>query len=332
MAAVDQFSLLYREISHSCSFYVEALAIVGAWYIVRKCVSLAWDTYSVLRLHVIPKLAGEVDLVKKYGKWAVVTGSTDGIGKAYAEELAKRGVNIILVSRSKEKLEAVSRSISETYNVETDFIVADFSTGRELYPAIKEALKDREIGILVNNVGMFYAHTDYFTNLSEDTLWDLIHVNIASATTMTHIVLPGMVKKKKGAIVNLSSGVCCHPTPMWTVYGASKSYLDYFSRALHYEYASKGIFVQSLIPFVTSTKMVSYSSTMSKRSVFIPSAEEYARHAVSTLGLSIRTTGYWKHAIQFTLSECVPEWMWAWSSLYISRILRKEASLAAKAK
>lgn len=329
MAAVDRFSLLYREISRSCSFYIEALAIVGAWYTVRKCVSLALNTYSALRLHVIPKLRGEIDLVRKYGKWAVVTGSTDGIGKAYAEELAKHGVNIILVSRNKEKLEAVSRGISETYQVETDFIVADFSKGRELYPAIKEALKDREIGILVNNVGIFYTY--YFTNLSEDMLWDLIHVNIASATMMTHIVLPGMVKRKKGAIVNLSSAVCCQPTPIVTVYGASKSYLDYFSRALHYEYASKGIFVQSLIPCVTTTKMVSFSSMIPKRSIFFPTAEEYASHAVSTLGLSIRTTGYWKHAIQFMLGECLPEWMWAWFALSLNRILRKQA-LAAKAK
>ncbi|NWY37669.1 HSDL1 protein, partial [Sylvia atricapilla] len=331
MAAVDRFSLLYREISRSCSFYMEALAIVGAWYTVRKCVSLALDTYSTLRLHVVPKLSGNTDLVKKYGKWAVVTGSTDGIGKAYAEELAKRGVNIILVSRSKEKLEAVSRSISQTYKVETDFIVADFSKGRELYPAIKEALKDREIGILVNNVGIFYDYSDFFTNLSEDMLWDLMHINIASATMMTHIVLPGMVKKKKGAIVNLSSAICCHPSPMYTVYGATKSYLDYFSRALYYEYASKGIFVQSLMPFVTTTKMVAFNSTLSKTSILFPSAEEYASHAVSTLGLSIRTTGYWKHAILFTLSQCLPEWMWAWFALYVSRIMRKQA-LAAKVK
>ncbi|NXJ18786.1 HSDL1 protein, partial [Dicrurus megarhynchus] len=331
MAAVDRFSLLYREISRSCSFYIEALAIVGAWYTVRKCVSLAIETYSALRLHVFPKLSGKIDLVKKYGKWAVVTGSTDGIGKAYAEELAKRGVNIILVSRNKEKLEAVSRSISETYQVETDFIVADFSKGPELYPAIKEALKDREIGILVNNVGMLHAYPDYFTNVSEDMLWDLIHVNIASATMMTHIVLPGMVKKKKGAIVNLSSASCCQPTPMLTVYGASKSYLDYFSRALHYEYASKGIFVQSLIPFVINTKMVAFSSTVSKTAIIFPTAEEYASHAVCTLGLSIRTTGYWKHAIQFALGECLPEWMWAGFGLYLGRIQRKQA-LAAKAK
>lgn len=77
-----------------------------------------------------------------------------------------------------------------------------------------------------------------------------------------------------------------------------QSYLDYFSRALHYEYASKGIFVQSLVPSITATKMVAFSSTVSKRSIIFPTAEEYASHAVSTLGLSIRTTGYWKHAIQ----------------------------------
>ncbi|KAM6300397.1 inactive hydroxysteroid dehydrogenase-like protein 1 [Aegotheles albertisi] len=325
MAAVDRFCLLYREISRSCSSYVEALAVVGAWYTVRKVVSLAFDTYSVLRFHLIPKLGGEIDLVKQYGKWAVVTGSTDGIGKAYAEQLAKRGVNIILISRNKQKLEAVSRSISETYKVKTEFIVADFSKGREPYPAIKEALKDREIGILVNNVGILYPYPDYFTNLSEDMLWDMLNINIASANMMIHIVLPGMVEKRKGAIVNVSSACCCQPTPMLTVYGASKTYLDYFSRALHYEYASKGIFVQSLTPFIVATKMAAYSSITSKRSFFIPSAEEYASHAVSTLGLSTRTTGYWKHAIKFTLGQCLPEWIWAWFALYFCRMTRKDA-------
>ncbi|XP_013796694.2 inactive hydroxysteroid dehydrogenase-like protein 1 [Apteryx mantelli] len=325
MAAVDRFSLLYREIGRACNFYVEALAIVGAWYTARKCISFAVNTYSLLRLHFLPKLVGEIDLVKQYGRWAVVTGSTDGIGKAYAEELARRGVNIILISRNKEKLEAVSRSIAETYKVETDFIVADFSKGREAYLPIKKALKDREIGILVNNVGLFYSYPDYFANLSEDLLWEIVNVNIASANMMVHIVLPGMVEKKKGAIVNVSSASCCQPTPMLTIYGASKSYLDYFSRALHYEYASKGIFIQSLTPFVIATKMVSCSSIALKRSFFFPSAEEYASQAISTLGLSRRTPGYWKHAIQFTLGEHIPEWMWAWGAQFFCRSVRKEA-------
>uniref|UniRef100_A0A672TGR7 Uncharacterized protein n=1 Tax=Strigops habroptila TaxID=2489341 RepID=A0A672TGR7_STRHB len=252
MAAVDCFYLLYREISRSCNFYIEALA--GA------------------------------ALIFTLGFLFSITGSTDGIRKAYAEELVKCGVNIILISRNKEKLEAISRSISETYKVETDFIVADFSKGRE------------EIGILVNNVGMFYSYLYYFTNLSEDMLWDMININIASANMMTRIMLPGTVEKK-GAIVNISSASCCQPTPMLTIYGASKRVKQSFSSCKHYDCASKGIFVQSLTPFVISTKMTTCSGMASERSFFFPSPEEYASNAISTLRLSSRTTGYWKHAI-----------------------------------
>lgn len=68
---------------------------------------------------------------------------------------------------------------------------------------------------------MFYSYLYYFTNLSEDMLWDMININIASANMMTRIMLPGTVEKK-GAIVNISSASCCQPTPMLTIYGASK--------------------------------------------------------------------------------------------------------------
>ncbi|XP_026508674.1 inactive hydroxysteroid dehydrogenase-like protein 1 isoform X2 [Terrapene carolina triunguis] len=222
MAAVDSFYLLYREIGRSCSCYMEALALVGAWYVARKCFTLVCDSYSLIRLHFIPKLVSRADFVKQYGRWAVVTGSTAGIGKAYAEELASRGINIILISRSKEKLEAVAKDITETYKVETAVIVADFSKGREIYSSIKEALRDKDIGILVNNVGVFYTYPEYFTRLSEDKLWEIVNVNIAAANMMVHIVLPGMVQRKRGAIVNVSSGSCCKPTPQMAAYSASK--------------------------------------------------------------------------------------------------------------
>uniref|UniRef100_A0A8D0HJ14 Uncharacterized protein n=1 Tax=Sphenodon punctatus TaxID=8508 RepID=A0A8D0HJ14_SPHPU len=292
MTAADSFSPLDREIGQSFSYCLQALALVGAFYTASKFISLLSDFYHLLRLYFIPRLFGRADLVKQYGQWAVVTGSTDGVGKAYAEELARHGVNIILASRNKKKLEAVAKHIAETYKVETDIIVADFSKGRGIYSAMKEALRGKEIGILVNNVGVFYDYPDYFNNVPEDLLWDVFNVNIAAATMMVHIVLPRMVERKKGAIVNVSSGSCCQPTPLMTVYSA---YLDHFSRALHYEYASKGIFIQSLIPFYISTNMTKFSTKLSKKNWLVPSAEEYAHNAVSTLGLSRRTTGYWGH-------------------------------------
>uniref|UniRef100_A0A8C8R880 Hydroxysteroid dehydrogenase like 1 n=1 Tax=Pelusios castaneus TaxID=367368 RepID=A0A8C8R880_9SAUR len=326
MAAVDSFYLLYREIGRSCSCYVEALALVGAWYMARKCFTLVCDSYSLIRLHFIPKLVSRTDFVKQYGRWAVVTGSTSGIGKAYAEELASHGVNIILISRNKEKLEAVAKDIAETYKVETVVVVADFSKGREIYSSIKEALRDKDIGILVNNVGVFYAYPEYFSRLSEDKIWEIVNVNIAAANMMVHIVLPGMVERKRGAIVNVSSASCCKPTPQVAAYSASKAYLDHFSRALHYEYASKGIFIQSLTPFFVSTNMVQFAHRIVSNKFFlVPSAKIYARHALSTLGISKRTTGYWLHSIQFLLAQYTPEWLWVWGSQIINSALRREA-------
>uniref|UniRef100_A0A2I3HKL3 Inactive hydroxysteroid dehydrogenase-like protein 1 n=1 Tax=Nomascus leucogenys TaxID=61853 RepID=A0A2I3HKL3_NOMLE len=262
MAAVDSFYLLYREIARSCNCYMEALALVGAWYTARKSITVICDFYSLIRLHFIPRLGSRADLIKQYGRWAVVSGATDGIGKAYAEELASRGLNIILISRNEEKLQIVAKGI------------------------------DKDIGIL---------------------LWDIINVNIAAASLMVHVVLPGMVERKKGAIVTISSGSCCKPTPQLAAFSASKAYLDHFSRALQYEYASKGIFVQSLIPFYVATSMTAPSSFLHRCSWLVPSPKVYAHHAVSTLGISKRTTGYWSHSIQVGVSNI------------LNRSLRKEA-------
>ncbi|KAM5263256.1 inactive hydroxysteroid dehydrogenase-like protein 1 isoform 1-T1 [Ctenodactylus gundi] len=270
MAAVDSFYLLYREIARSCNCYMEALALVGAWYTARKSITVICDFYSLIRLHFIPRLGSRADLIKQYGQWAVVSGATDGIGKAYAEELASRGLNIILISRNEDKLQ-------------------------------------------------------YFTQVSEDKLWDIINVNIAAASMMAHIVLPGMVERKKGAIVTISSGSCCKPTPQLAAFSASKAYLDHFSRALQYEYASKGIFVQSLMPFYVATHMAVPRSFLHKCSWLVPSPKVYAHHAVSTLGISKRTTGYWSHSIQFLFAQYMPEWLWVWGANILNRSLRKEA-------
>lgn len=116
----------------------------------------------------------------------------------------------------------MARDIADTYRVETDVIVADFSSGREIYHPIREALKDRDVGILVNNVGVLYPYPQPFTQLSEDTLWDIINVNMAAASVLVHMVLPGMVARRRGAVVTISSGSCCKPTPQLAAYSASK--------------------------------------------------------------------------------------------------------------
>ncbi|XP_038655632.1 inactive hydroxysteroid dehydrogenase-like protein 1 [Scyliorhinus canicula] len=325
MAAVDSFQLLYRQIARTCNTYMDALAIVGAWYVTKKSICLICDFYSIVRLHFIPRLVSRRDLLKHFGKWALVTGGADGIGKAYAEELASQGINLILISHDRSKLEATATAISEMFNIETIIIEADFTKGREIYQPIREAVKDKEIGILVNSVDVPHEHPQFFLNISEDKLWDFINLNIAATNMMIHILLPKMIQRKKGAIVNISSGSCCKPTPQMATYSSAQTYLDHFSRALHFEYASKGIFVQSLLPFYVKNS-TAHSDGLCIYSWIAPSANVYARHAISTLGISHRTSGYWMHSIQFLFAQYMPEWLWVWgATLMNNRMCRKAA-------
>uniref|UniRef100_A0A3P8Z0R9 Hydroxysteroid (17-beta) dehydrogenase 12b n=1 Tax=Esox lucius TaxID=8010 RepID=A0A3P8Z0R9_ESOLU len=245
-----------------------------------------------LRLWVLGN--GRVVSAAKLGKWAVVTGATDGIGKAYAEELARRGFDIVLISRTQEKLDEVSKSIEGKYGVETKSLAADFSA-TDIYPRIEAALTDLEIGVLVNNVGISYSYPEFFLNIPNlDSFIDtMVNVNITSVCQMTRMVLPGMVERKKGAILNISSASGMYPCPLLTIYSASKAFVDFFSRGLEAEYKSKGIIIQSVLPFFVATKL----SKIRHATLDKPSPDRYVAAELNTVGLQSQTNGYLPHAV-----------------------------------
>ncbi len=179
-------------------------------------------------------------------KFSVVTGAGDGIGKSYCEQLAKRGLNIVLVSKILAELESVSKEIQETCNVETKIIVVDFTKEEGIYEKIEESIYGLEIGILVNNVGMSYDMFNFFTNYPRQFYKDLINCNMVSMINMTRIVLPQMVDRKKGLIINLSSIASVLPFPLLTVYAASKAFVRKFSDDLRSEYKNQGITIQTV--------------------------------------------------------------------------------------
>lgn len=149
------------------------------------------------------------NLKKVYGQWAIVTGGTDGIGLAMADELAKKGLNILLISRSEGKLTESKNEISKKYpNVEVRTLAIDYSKfDDQSRNAVAAAIKDIEVGVLVNNVGMSYPFTKYFDELTDAEVTNLIALNVESTTWMTRICLPTMMERKKGAIVNISSSM-----------------------------------------------------------------------------------------------------------------------------
>lgn len=325
MAAVDRFEFLLQEIIGFFSNIRDIFAIIGALYTARKAISLTVTVFDSINVHLLSKLSPKCDLSKKFGSWAVVTGGSEGIGLAFAKELAKRNMNIILISRNTVKLDKAAEEIEEEFGVKTCCVAVDFSVGRGTYDLIWEQIKDKEIGILVNNVGVMYDFPQLFLDVPEDKLWHIVNINVAAATMMTHMIMPQMVQRNKGAIVVVSSGACSQITPQMTVYAGTKSFLDYFARALKYEYKNHGIIIQSLRPFYVNTKMTSYSETLTSHGLLVPSAEVYARNAVATLGYSGRTTGYWPHTIQMWFSNMIPEFLWMWGASRLNSALRRQA-------
>ncbi|XP_063587268.1 very-long-chain 3-oxoacyl-CoA reductase-like [Penaeus indicus] len=275
---------------------VNVFMVIGILTATKLIVRTAWDVVVGLRAHVWSKLCKK-NLVQTYGKWAIVTGCTDGIGKAYAFELAKNGMNIILISRTAEKLQNVASEIGRKFGVKTEKVQVDFNLGKEIYSVIEKSIEGKEIGILVNNVGVITPHPMSFGEVNNHILWSHVNVNVASPLAMTKIILPQMLKRRKGAIVNLASIAGRCPIPLLQIYSASKAFVDYFSEALGVEYKCSGITVQTITPGYVSTNMTSYSEKIYKPSLTVPTASNFAAHALDTLGYSSYTTGYWSHGI-----------------------------------
>ncbi|XP_068610033.1 inactive hydroxysteroid dehydrogenase-like protein 1 [Brachionichthys hirsutus] len=315
MAAVDSFQLLYRQISRSCGFYFEPLALVGALYAAGKAVILLRDCSTLVRVHFLARIIPIKRLTQRFGDWAVINGASEPVAKAYAEELARHGVSIIFVTQDQSSVRDTAASLCLSYGIETVVILADLSLGYAASKPVKEAIRGKDIGFLVNCVES-PTSPQSLIEMHEQGLFDLVNKNVAVATLMTRLVLPGMVQRGRGAVVNISSGACCRPFPRRVALTASTGYLDHFSRALHLEYSGRGIFVQSLTPFqiAVNRPQSSSSSSSSGEGLFSPKPEVYARHAISTLGVSNRTTGYWPHTLQCGLMRCIPEWIWVLGS------------------
>eukprot|EP01120_Amphizonella_sp_Union-15-10_P016439 TRINITY_DN8682_c0_g1_i1.p1 TRINITY_DN8682_c0_g1~~TRINITY_DN8682_c0_g1_i1.p1 ORF type:complete len:320 (-),score=38.62 TRINITY_DN8682_c0_g1_i1:15-974(-) len=229
------------------------------------------------------------------GSYAIVTGASDGIGKEFALQLASRGWNIVLISRNQQKLEDVAKEIS-TVNpkVSTMIIELDFSRAQESdFESIANQLKGKEITVLVNNVGASHELPETFLDISSSKLDDLIRLNIHAITYLTRVVLPGMVQLKRGLVINIGSSSAGYPHPMYSVYSASKAYIEYLSLALSHEFKSSGIHVECLVPYLIKTKLSKIRSV----GRFRPSPQTYVSSALKGIGYRNKRAGYFWHEI-----------------------------------
>ncbi|KAK1318927.1 Very-long-chain 3-oxoacyl-CoA reductase 1 [Acorus calamus] len=184
--------------------------------------------------------------LKSYGSWAVVTGPTSGIGKAFSVELAKQGLNLLLIGRNPDKLSALSAALTSEFRVKTKTVLVDFS-GDDMDDGVRrieEAVVGLEVGVLINNAGV----SDPTARMVHEVVGveEMVRVNVEGATRVAKAVLVGMVKRGRGAVVNLGSGssVVLPSHPYYALYASTKAYIDQFSRSLYVEYKQMGIDVQ----------------------------------------------------------------------------------------
>jgi len=183
--AVVNFTKKFDITEYLCRKSVNGLALIGAYYLAHEFL------YTPLRGFWAHFLRPRRNLLKRYGEgsWALVTGASDGIGEQLCYELARSGLNIVLVSRTKEKLDTVATKIKNDYNVKTVVIQYDFSVlstpeeADKLTKLIEDNTKDLDISVLVNNVGLAWAGTFHTVPLQK--MFNMLIINCSSQLVLT---------------------------------------------------------------------------------------------------------------------------------------------------
>jgi short-subunit dehydrogenase len=182
---------------------------------------------------------------------ALVTGASSGIGAIYADRLARRGYDLILVARSADRLASLATKLTDTTGRSVETLAADL-TSRDDLARVETVLRtDSSITLLLNNAGI--GATAPLLQSGIDTMEAMIALNVSAPTRLTYAVAPGFVARGGGTIINIASIVAIAPELLNGVYGGSKAVILAFSQSLHHELGASGVRVQAVLPGATAT-------------------------------------------------------------------------------
>lgn len=183
---------------------------------------------------------------------ALITGASSGIGAVYADRLARRGYDLILVARDRARLAALADRITTQSRNSVEILDADLGDRAQLARVEAKLKQDASITLLVNNAGIG-THTPLLDS-DVDKMTQMIALNVAALTRLTYAGVPGFVSRGKGAVINIASIVSIAPEILNGVYGGTKAFVQAFSLSLHHELAGKGVGVQVVLPGATATE------------------------------------------------------------------------------
>ena len=187
------------------------------------------------------------------GPWrhALVTGASIGIGAAFATALARRQCHLVLVARTRERLESLAKQLRGEHGVEVEVLAADLTEASELR-VVEELVGNADLDLLVNNAG--FGTAGPFATLDLDKEEQQIRLNVIALTRLTRAALPRMIARHRGGIINVSSMSAFQPDAYTATYGATKAFVNSFTEALHEEVRGSGVTVQALCPGFTRTE------------------------------------------------------------------------------
>lgn len=183
---------------------------------------------------------------------ALVTGASTGIGAIYADRLAKRGYDLVLVARNKQRLASLARRLTNETGRKVETVEADLTSPADLQRVEDILRTNAGISLLVNNAGVGAA--DPLITSDVEKMDDMIRLNVTALTRLTYAAVPGFVARGNGTIINISSIVAIAPEVLNGVYGGTKAFVLAFNHSLVHELVDKGVRVQAVLPGATATE------------------------------------------------------------------------------
>ncbi|KAF8813735.1 3-ketoacyl-CoA reductase [Phlegmacium glaucopus] len=295
----SQVNILMSSFMRDWPFVVPLLLALGFITAAKN----VYQTFSVLlQTFIIPGVSLKRFGARK-GAWAVVTGATDGIGKEFSCQLAKNGFNVLLVARNPQLLSDTAAEIESRYKVSTLTHSIDFAKSNDdAYAGLATACGGLDIGVLVNNVGKSHTMPAYLVDTPRDEISDIVAINVNATLRVTYTILPGMVQRKRGLILNIGSFAGSIPSPMLATYSGTKAFLATFTSALAEEVKKDNITVEHVNTYFVVSKL----SKIRKSSALIPMPANYVRSVLSKIGLACgaaysgrpnTSTPFWSHAL-----------------------------------
>jgi len=182
---------------------------------------------------------------------ALITGASTGIGAIYADRLAKRGHDLILVARNQHRLASLARRLANETGRKVETVEADLTSPADLQRVEDILRTNAGISLLVNNAGVGAAGPLVASDI--DKMDDMIRLNVTALTRLTYAAVPGFVARGNGTIINIASIVAIAPEALNGVYGGTKAFVLAFNHSLVHELADKGVRVQAVLPGATAT-------------------------------------------------------------------------------